>query len=187
MRVLVACECYGKIRNAFAARGHDAWSCDFLPSETPGNHYQCDVRDVLDRDWDLLIGNPTCTYLCNSGVRWLHTDPTRWQKMREGAEFFKMLLDYPIKKKCLENPIMHKYAKEIIGVNQDQVIQPWQHGHGETKATCLWLQNLPLLIPTKVVDGRIGRIHLLAPSAERWKLRSETYQGVADAMAEQWG
>ena len=195
MKVLVACEYSGTVRDAFAKLGHDAWSCDLLPTDKPGNHFNCDVRDVLYRDWDLLIGHPTCTFLCNSGVCHLHTDKTRWKKMEEGAKFFKLLWDAPIKKKCLENPIMHKYAKEIIGVNQSQIIQPYQFGHMESKATCLWLDNLPLLIPTnnvkkemmKLPKNKRERLHYLSSSPDRWKLRSLTYQGFADAMAMQWG
>jgi hypothetical protein len=195
MKVLIACEYSGTVRDAFAKLGHDVWSCDLLPTDKPGNHFNCDVRDVLYRDWDLLIGHPTCTFLCNSGVCHLHTDKTRWKKMEEGAKFFKLLWDAPIKKKCLENPIMHKYAKEIIGVNQSQIIQPYQFGHMESKATCLWLDNLPLLIPTnnvkkemmKLPKNKRERLHYLPPSPDRWKLRSLTYQGFADAMAIQWG
>jgi hypothetical protein len=134
-----------------------------------------------------MIAHPPCTYLCNSGVSWLHKDINRWPKLFEGAEFFKKLLDAPIPLIAIENPIMHKYSKSIIGVNQSQVIQPWMFGHGETKATCLWLKGLPLLQPTNVVDGRVGRMHSLPPSVDRWKIRSETYQGIADAMASQWG
>ena len=135
----------------------------------------------------MMIAHPPCTYLCNSGVRWLHTDETRRDKMIEGAEFFKKLLNAPINKIAVENPIMHKYAKEIIGSSQSQVIQPWQFGHGETKATCLWLKNLPLLKPTKIMKERVQRIHLLPPSKDRWKLRSKTFEGIAEAMANQWG
>lgn len=195
MRVLVACEYSGTVRDAFAKLGHDAWSCDLLQTDKPGNHFNCDVRDVLSKDWDLLIGHPTCTFLCNSGVCHLHTDKTRWKKMEEGAKFFKLLWDAPIKKKCIENPIMHKYAKEIIGVSQSQIIQPYQFGHMESKATCLWLDNLPLLVPTnnvkeemmKLPKNKRERLHYLPPSPDRWKLRSLTYQGFADAMAAQWG
>jgi hypothetical protein len=187
MRVLVACEFSGTVREAFKAKGHDAWSCDLLPTEIPGNHIQGDVLKVLDQGWDLMIAHPPCTYLCNSGVMWLHRDKDRWKKMKQGAYFFRKLLDLHIEKICIENPIMHKYAKEIIGVNQNQVIQPWQFGHGETKATCLWLKGLDELKPTKIVSGREQRLHKLPPSKDRWKLRSITYQGIANAMAEQWG
>lgn len=207
MRVLVACEFSGTVRRAFAALGHDAWSCDLLPAddESP-NHFQGDVLDYIgDRlstyhanpyYWDLLIAHPPCTYLTNSGVTWLHKDPTRWAKLDEGAEFFKRLLDAPIAKIAVENPIMHKYAKERIGgVSQSQTIQPWMFGHMEQKATCLWLKGLPLLQPTNNVkaemmalpDNERQRLHYLPPSPDRWKLRSKTYDGIAKAMAEQWG
>lgn len=187
MKVLIACEFSGTVRDEFKRLGHDAWSCDILPTDKPGQHIQKDVLEILDNNWDLMIAHPPCTYLCNSGVRWLHTDKSRHSKMVDGATFFKKLMECNIPKIAIENPIMHKYAKEIIGKNQDQVIQPWMFGHGETKATCLWLKNLPLLKPTKIVEERIGRIHNLPPSKDRWKLRSMTYQGIAEAMANQWG
>ena len=187
MKVLVACEYSGRVREAFALRGHDTWSCDILPTEIQGQHYCGDIFDILYQDWDLIIAHPPCTYLCNSGVCWLHKDKTRWGKMQDGAEFFKKIMEAPCAKIAIENPIMHKYAVEIVGRRQDQVIQPWQFGHGETKATCLWLKGLPKLIPTNIVEGREQRLHKLPPSAERAKLRSLTYQGIANAMAEQWG
>ena len=193
MRVLVSCEYSGRVRDAFKARGHDAWSCDLLPTEVPGQHYQGDVFDILYSSvWDLLIAHPPCTFMCNSGVRWLrHKDGTRneerWQAMNDACDFFLKLWRAPVKKIVIENPIMHKYAKERIGVRQSQVIQPWQFGHGETKATCLWLKNLPLLKPTHIVSGREQRIHKLPPGPDRWKERSRTYQGIADAMADQFG
>jgi hypothetical protein len=203
MRVLVACEFSGTVRNAFRKRGHDAWSCDILPADDGSeHHYQDDIRNVLGRgkpwnepSWDLMIAHPPCTYLTNSGVTWLHRDPTRWAKLDEAAEFFKMLLDAPIPRIAIENPIMHKYAKERIGgMKQSQVIQPWMFGHPESKATCLWLKNLPTLKETKNVkeemlklpDSERQRLHWLPPSADRWKLRSTTYLGIAEAMAEQW-
>ena len=203
MRVLVACEFSGTVRNAFRKRGHDAWSCDILPADDGSeHHYQDDIRNVLGRgkpwnepSWDLMIAHPPCTYLMNSGVTWLHRDPTRWAKLDEAAEFFKMLLDAPIPRIAIENPIMHKYAKERIGgMKQSQVIQPWMFGHPESKATCLWLKNLPTLKETKNVkeemlklpDSERQRLHWLPPSADRWKLRSTTYLGIAEAMAEQW-
>lgn len=185
-RVLVACEYSGIVRDAFAAKGWDAISCDLLPTERPGQHYQGDVFDIIDNGFDLMIAHPPCTYLCNSGVCWLHKREGRWDLMREGAEFFKRLLNANIPRIAVENPIMHKYAKEIIGVNQSQVIQPWMFGHGETKATCLWLKGLPLLRPTNIVEGRVQRLHFLPPSPDRAKERSRTYQGIADAFAEQW-
>ena len=171
-------------------------SCDILPSDKPGNHYQGNVLDILDQDWDLMIAHPPCTYLTNSGVSWLHKDPTRWAQLDGGAAFFKLLLEAPIPRKAIENPIMHKYAKERIGgVKQSQIIQPWMFGHMEQKATCLWLDNLPLLQPTNNVKDAMmklprnvrERLHYLPPSADRWKIRSTTYQGIADAMAAQWG
>lgn len=186
--VLVACEYSGRVREAFRKRGHYAISCDLLPSEDDSKfHYQGDVLDILHDGWDLLIAHPPCTYLTNSGVRWLHTQEGRWEEMVKGAEFFKTLLTADIPHICVENPIMHKYGVEIIGRRQDQLIQPWQFGHGETKATGLWLKNLPKLIPTNIVEGREQRIWKLPPSADRWKERSRTFQGIASAFANQWG
>ncbi|UCC87929.1 MAG: hypothetical protein JSV81_01150 [Anaerolineales bacterium] len=196
MKVLVACEYSGRVRDAFIKRGHDAMSCDILPTDVDGPHYQGDVRDILNDGWDLMIAHPPCTYLTNSGVTWLHKDPSRWAKLDEGAAFFKMLLEAPVDRIAVENPIMHKYAKERIGgVKQSQVVQPWMFGHMEQKATCLWLKGLPMLKPTKDVkaemmalpDSERQRLHYLPPSKDRWKKRSETFQGIADAMAEQWG
>jgi hypothetical protein len=185
VKVLVACEFSGVVRDAFTAKGHFAQSCDLLDTESPGWHYKGDVRDILHLGWDLMIAHPPCTRLCNSGVRWL-AERNLWAEMEEAANFFRCLLDAPIAKVCVENPIMHKYAKAICG-EQTQKIQPWQFGHGETKATCLWLKNLPILKPTKIVEGRDPKVHYLPPSKDRWKLRSVTYQGIANAMAEQWG
>ena len=197
MRVLVACEFSGRVREAFKKNGHDAWSCDLLPSDdNSNNHITGDVKDIINDGWDLLIAHPPCTYLTNSGVVWLHKDPDRWNKLDEAAKFFKSLLTADIPKKCVENPIMHKYAIERIGgVKQTQVIQPWMFGHTEQKATCLWLENLPNLEPTNNVkqemlllpNNQRQRLHYLPPSKDRWKLRSMTYQGIADAMAQQWG
>lgn len=202
MNVLIACEFSGTVRDAFLRRGHNAWSCDLLPSESEcegGHHLEGDARWFLHepaplsggRPWDLLIAHPPCTYLANSGVRWLYNSKgknvKRWHAMRDGAAFFRELMSADIPRIAVENPIMHKYAVEIIGRRQDQIIQPWQFGHGETKATGLWLKNLPKLQATKIVSGRYARVHRAAPSADRWKLRSITYQGIADAMAEQWG
>jgi hypothetical protein len=187
--VLVACEFSGVVRDAFRARGHDAYSCDLLEGNSD-YHYQEDVFHHLNTvdKYDLMIAHPPCTYLCNSGVRWLHTQEGRREKMIEAAKFFDKLLTWPgIDKIAVENPIMHKYAREIVGKKQDQVIQPWQFGHGETKATCLWLKNLPPLVPTDIVDGREARIHKLSPSKDRGMLRSITYKGIAEAMASQWG
>lgn len=190
MRILVACEYSGRVRNAFAKLGHDAWSCDLLESEMSGNHYQGNVFDIINDGWDMMVAHPPCTYLCNSGVRWLgkpdNRDLTRWKLMEEAALFFKTLVNSNIEKIAVENPIIHGHAKSIIGRGQDQLIQPWQFGHGEIKATCLWLKNLPHLKPTNIVDGRAPRVHRLPPSKDRWKERSRTYLGIASAMAEQW-
>lgn len=204
MRVLVACEFSGEVRRAFRARGHYVYSVDLLPaedgadeyvrSEKTGFHHQGDILEFLEDTathyglgWDLMIAHPPCTYLCNSGVRWISSDPTRMTKVRQGAEFFKALLDAPIARIAVENPIMHKYAADIIGRRQDQIIQPWQFGHGEVKGTGLWLKNLPKLQPTKIVEGRQPRVHRASPGPDRWKERSRTYTGIAQAMAEQWG
>lgn len=194
MKVLVACEFSGTIRDAFTKPGHTAWSCDLLPSETPGNHYQCDVREILNDNWDLIIAHPACTYLTNSGVCWLHSDCSRWVKLFEAAEFFKLFLNHKCPKICVENPIMHKYGKQLIGVSQTQVIQPYQFGHLERKATCLWLKGLPELQPTKDVKAEMlklpknkqQRLHYLSPSPDRAKIRSRTFKGIAEAMATQW-
>lgn len=186
MRILVACEFSGVVREAFSALGHEAWSCDLLPTEIPGNHYQGDIRDILYAGgWDLMVAHPPCTRLCNSGVRWL-AERNLWQEMREAAEFFKLIMSAPIKKKAIENPIPHKYALEIIGRKYDQIIQPHQFGHGETKATCLWLENLDKLQPTNNVEGREQRIHLMSPGANRSHERSRFFPGIANAMAAQW-
>ena len=195
-KVLVACEYSGTVRDAFIKAGHDAMSCDLLPTDAAGPHYQGDVKYVLDDEWDLLIAHPPCTYMTNSGVSWLHKDPARWALLDDAAAFFNLLLDAPIKRIAVENPIMHKYAKERIGNRkQDQVVQPWMFGHMEQKGTCLWLKNLPLLTATNNVkaemlllpDNERQRLHYLSPGPDRWKLRSKTYQGIADAMAAQWG
>lgn len=189
MRVLVACEFSGIVRDAFIARGHDAWSCDLLPSERPGPHLQQDALEC-GLSWDLVIAHPPCTYLANSGVRWLYggkgtdRDEERWKLMRQAAAFFRCLLDYPAPRICVENPIQHRHA----GLPKPtQIIQPWQFGHGETKAHCLWLKNLLPLMPTRIVHEREPRVHHASPGPDRWKVRSRTLQGIADAMAEQWG
>lgn len=196
MKVLIACEYSGVVRDAFTRAGHWAVSCDILPSESPGWHYMGDVLDCLSDGWDLMIAHPPCTYLTNAGVTWLHKDPSRWSKLDDGAAFFKQLLDAPIPRIAIENPIMHKYARERIGnVKQTQVIQPWMFGHTEQKATCLWLKNLPALVPTdnvkdqmmKLPKNQRERLHYLPPSADRWKIRSTTFKGIAQAMADQWG
>lgn len=181
MRVLIGCEFSGIVRDAFAALGHDAWSCDLLPSERKGNHHQCDLRDVLNDGWDLLIAHPPCTHLAVSGARWFKD---KQKEQAEALELVRELLAAPIPQIALENPV------SIISSRirkPDQIIQPWQFGHGEIKATCFWLKNLPLLIPTAIVEGRRARVHREPPSPERWKNRSRTLEGIASAMAAQWG
>ncbi len=186
MKVLVACEFSGVVRDAFRERGHDAWSCDLLPCDilpcnSLSNHIIGDVREILGEGWDLMIAHPPCTHLAVSGARWFKY---KQKEQQEALEFVRTLLNAPIDKIALENPV--SIISTIIR-KPDQVIQPWMFGHGETKATCLWLKNLPLLIPTDIVSGREGRIHRLPPSPDRWKLRSITYSGIAKAMASQWG
>lgn len=194
MRALIACEFSGIVRDAFIAKGHDAWSCDLLPSERTGPHIKGDFRDHL-KGWDLIIGHPPCTYLCNSGVRWLlNKDGTlnedRFIETQGAHNLFWDLLTADCEKICVENPIPHKYARLP---KYTQKIQPWQFGDFETKATCLWLKNLPPLIPTtefkdrRFVKNRVQRVFKEPPSPERWKNRSRTFQGIADAMADQWG
>ncbi|MHA1401970.1 MAG: hypothetical protein ACTSQE_16585 [Candidatus Heimdallarchaeaceae archaeon] len=187
MRVLVGCEFSGIVRDAFRRHGHDAWSCDLLPTESVGHHIEGDVLKILDKNWDLMVAHPPCTYLCNSGVRWLYEREGRWERMLKAVDFFVALLSANIPYIAVENPIPHKYAVQRIGRKYDQIVQPWQFGHGETKATCLWLKNLPLLRSTNIVSGRYGRIHKIPPSSNQGKLRSISYWGIADAMAEQWG
>jgi len=187
MKVIVACEYSGKVRDAFIKQNHYAISCDFLPTELPGPHYQGDIFDILNDGFDLLIAHPPCTYLSNSGVRWIYSQEDRWLKMYYGASFFRKLLRSNIKFIAIENPIPHKYALKLIGERYSQIVQPWQFGHGETKATCLWLKGLPLLKASEIVKGREQKIWNMLPSEDRQKLRSETYQGIADAMAKQWG
>lgn len=195
MRVLVACEYSGRVRDAFIALGHDAMSCDLLPTDQPGPHYEGDVFDIINDGWDLMIAHPPCTYLANSGAKHLYKGmkkengrcPERWANMETGALFFKRLLAANIPRIAIENPIMLGHAKRIIGQTQTQTIQPWQYGHGETKATCLWLKGLMPLRPTSIVPGREQKVFKMAPSPDRWKLRSTTYQGIADAFAMQWG
>ena len=180
IRVIVVCEFSGAVRNAFAMLGCDAWSCDILPSETPGQHLQCDARDVLDKGWDLMVAHPPCTHLAVSGARWF---AAKKREQAEALDFVRALLAAPIPHIALENPV------SVISSRirkPDQVIQPWQYGHGEVKATCLWLVNLPKLIPTQIVDGREARVHREPPSPDRWKNRSRTLSGIASAMAGQW-
>lgn len=185
MRVLIACEFSGTVREEFRKKGHDAWSCDLLPTEMAGQHVQADVLTILDAGWDLMIAHPPCTRLANSGVRWL-AERRLWEQMRQDAIFFRRLLDAEIPRVAIENPIPHRYALEVIGSKYNQIIQPYQFGHGETKATCIWLKGLPALKPTDIVDGRAARVHRESPSPERWKNRSRTLKGIAKAMAEQW-
>lgn len=181
MKVLVACEYSGRVRDAFIAKGHDAISCDLLPSENAGPHYQGDVFDIIDQAWDLMICHPPCTHLARSGARWFSTKIIEQQ---EALRFVKRLLAAPIPRICLENPVsvISSHIRKC-----DQVIQPWMFGHGMSKATCLWLKNLPLLKPSKIVSGRYPASYYEPPSPDRWKNRSRTYPGIAVAMANQWG
>lgn len=190
MKVLVACERSNVVRDAFLKRGHDAWSCDLQVAEHPNpnfrRHIRGDVRPLLRQRWDLVIAHPPCTFLCNSGVRWFKRYPNRMDMMNDGATFFLECLGANSPRVCVENPIQHGYAKEIIQIEPTQIVQPWMFGHGETKATCLWLIGLPPLIPTDIVEERQGLCH------KDWhkdsaNTRSVTYQGIADAMADQWG
>jgi site-specific DNA-cytosine methylase len=181
MRVLIACEFSGIVRDAFRAKGHDAWSCDLLPTEQPGPHIQDDVLRHLEDGWDLVIAHPPCTHLAVSGARWF---PLKKFEQQESIVFFMRLAECSIPRVAIENPVgimSRRWRKP------DQIIQPWQFGHGETKATCLWLKNLPRLGPTEIVSGRLARVHREPPGPERWKNRSRTYSGIAAAMAEQWG
>ncbi len=181
MKVLVACEYSAIVRDAFRRRGHYAWSCDLIESERSGVHFIADCREVFAFGWDLMICHPPCTHLAVSGARWFKY---KRHLQRRALDFVRDLLNAPISKICLENPV------SIISTHirkPDQVIHPWQFGHGETKATSLWLKNLPKLVPTNIVDGRVNRVHRLPPSEDRWKDRSRTYEGIARAMAEQWG
>lgn len=186
-RLLVACEFSGKMREAFRAKGWDAWSCDLLPTEQPGQHFQGDVREMLAQPWDMIIAHPECTYITNSGVRWLDRDIERWKQMWEACEFFRLFLEHPCPKVVIENPIPHKYALRWIGQRHSQVIQPWQFGEPFTKATCLWLKGLPLLQPTRIITIRQPAVWLEPPGPERQKNRSRSYDGICQAMADQWG
>ncbi len=197
LRVLVACEFSGTVRRAFAARGHDAWSCDLLPAEDGSNkHIIGDARDILNDGWDLLmVAHPPCTRLCNSGVRWLTTPPPgktveqMWAELDEAADLFSTFWNAPIERVCIENPVMHKHAKARIRNFKPfaQSVQPWQFGHGEVKRTCFWLRNLSPLMPTNIVEGRMARVHRMPPGKDRWRERSRFFQGFAEAMADQWG
>lgn len=185
MRVLIACESSGTVRDAFIRGGHEAMSCDLLPTDAPGPHYQGDVFDVIDYPWDLMIAHPPCTHLSVSGSR--HFAAKRMDGRQQAAVSFFMALvrrSEHIKMTAIENPVC---VMSSLYRKPDQIIQPWQFGHGETKATCLWLKGLPLLQPTNIVEGREARIHRMPPSPDRWKERSKTFQGIADAMAMQWG
>lgn len=194
MKVLIACEYSGTVRDAFIKKGHDAISCDLLPTDSPGPHYQGDVFDIINDGFDLMIGHPPCTYLTVSANKWYKDQPerksgtlvgqARRDAREEAIEFFMQLYNCNIPKIALENPIgvlSSRFRKP------DQVLQPWMFGHGETKATCLWLRGLPKLIPTDIVDGREQRMHYLPKTKDRWKIRSVTYKGIAEAMADQWG
>jgi len=197
VRVLIACEFSGAVRNAFLARGHDAWPCDLLPAEDRSNrHITGDARNILNDGWDLLmVAHPPCTRLCNSGVRWLHTPPPgksqaeMWAELDEGAGLFSAFWNAPIERIAIENPVMHRHAKALIANYREFAcsVQPWQFGHPETKRTCFWLKNLPPLAPTSIVEGRQARVHRMPPGPDRWKERSRTFQGIAEAMADQWG
>lgn len=181
MRVLVACEFSGIVRSAFSEMGHDAWSCDYLPTEIPGNHIVGDVLGIINDGWDLMIAHPPCKFLAVSGARWMKDRP---KEIETALKFVRDLMDAPIPMIAVENPI------SIISTRirkPDQIIQPWQFGHGETKATCLWLKGLPKLTPTQIVSGRVARVHHESPSPDRWKNRSRTLSGIAYAMAAQWG
>lgn len=179
-KILVACEYSATVREAFNALGHDAISCDLLPSELPGSHYQGDVRDLLNEDFDLMIAHPPCTHLSVSGARWFKD---KVNEQIEALEFVSLLLNSKIPRIALENPISVISSKIR---KPSQIIHPWQFGHGETKATCLWLKNLPLLKPTNIVEGRESRVHKMPPGENRWRERSRTYPGIAAAMASQW-
>jgi hypothetical protein len=181
MRVLVGCEFSGRVRAAFRDLGHDAWSCDLLPAEDGGPHILGDVRDHLESGWDLLIAHPPCTHLAVSGARWFRD---KQHEQAEALDFFRFLLGADIPRKCLENPVSIVSSKIR---KPDQIVQPWWFGHGETKATCLWLEGLPPLKPTNIVEGREARVHREPPGPDRWKNRSRTLPGIALAMATQWG
>ena len=192
MKVLVACEFSGVVTNAFRLKGHEAWSCDILPTDSnPDWHIQGDVLKQLDKNWDMMIAHPPCTYLCNSGVSWLHKDESRWVELEKASEFFKTLLEYDIPKICVENPIPHKYGKLP---KYSQIVQPYEYGHPERKATCLWLKNLPKLKPTNNVKDEMLKLPktqqqrtFYVPIKDRAKNRSITFEGIAKAMVEQWG
>jgi len=196
MKILVACEESGTVTDRLIAAGHNAWSCDFLPTRgaNPDKHIQGDVFDILDDGWDALLGFYTCTYMCNSGAKHLYSgmkkengiNPERWSSMEKSAHDFKKLWNADIPIIILENPIMHGHAKKIIGISQSQIIHPYQHGHGEQKSTCLWIKGRPLLKPSNIVDGREQKVWKMGPGPNRQRDRSATYPGIADAMVDQW-
>ena len=197
MRILIACEFSGIVRDAFRAKGHDAVSCDLLPTERPGPHIQGDVIEQLEAGWDLMIAHPPCTYLCNSGVRWLYKggrksngeDVERWENMGGAVAFFAELQAAPIPRIAIENPVMHKHAGNCLRSRPDFTIQPWQFGDPFKKRTCFWTRNLAPLVPCPGASSDSARaaVHLESPGKDRWKKRSRTYPGIARAMAEQWG
>ena len=188
MRVLIACEFSGRVRDAFLRLGHDAVSCDLLPTEVPGPHVQGDALDILEDGWDLLIAHPPCTYLANSGVRW-RVERREWLEVANGAIFFRCFLDAPIPRVAVENPVMHKYALAHVGRKADFTVQPWMFGTNERKRTCFWTRGLPPLKPTNNLGPNHARqtVAFEPPSPERWRNRSRTFFGLAQAMAEQWG
>ena len=181
MKVLIACEYSGRVRDAFIAQGHDAISCDLLPTDNPGPHYQGDVTDILNNGFDLMIAHPPCTHLAVSGSRHFHR---KQKEQKEALDFVRLLMDAPIDRWCIENPV--SVISSAIRP-PDQIIQPWEHGHGEVKSTCFWLKNLSKLKPSNCVEGREPKVHMMPPGPDRWKLRSTTYEGVALAMGQQWG
>ena len=183
MRILVACEFSGVVRAAFRRGGHNAWSCDLLPADDDGPHIHGDVLDVVGLGWDMMIAHPPCTDLAVSGARYFAEKRADGRQQR-ALDFVRALLSAPVERIALENPV--SIISSAIR-KPDQIIQPWMFAHGETKATCLWLKNLPKLVATNIVDGRQPRVHMMPPSPDRWKLRSRTYDGVAQAMARQWG
>lgn len=188
MTWLIACEYSGRVRDAMLARGIDAVSCDLLPSEAPGPHIQGDVTEQLRRRWAGVVAHPPCTRLCNSGVRWL-AERDLWSDMRDAATFFLACLHANAPHVAVENPVMHRYARDIIGRGPDFTVQPWQFGDNAKKRTCFWTRGLPPLIPTSALDGSTARAecHTASPGPDRWKERSRTYLGIADAIAAQWG
>lgn len=192
MKVLIACEFSDTVRKAFTNKGHDAWSCDLLDSDNGSKyHIKDDVLNHLKDGWDMMIAHPPCTFMCNSGVSWLSKDGSRWGELQKANEFFHRLWNAPIERIAIENPIPHKYA---LLPKYSQIIQPYQFGHAERKATCLWLKNLPLLQPTtdlydemkSLPKSQSQRIHYTSPGKDRWKIRSKTFEGIAQAMADQW-